>query len=100
MPLAVALPFAWQLAHTAGEALLLDVRCKDGGWNYGSAWTLGEDQRSYPETTALALLGLQGRAEAASSLDLAKRIQQAQKAGTTVQSAEVRHWLDGARELC
>ena len=56
----------------SGEALLLDVRCKDGGWNYGSAWTLGEDQRSYPETTALALLGLQGRAEAASSVDLAK----------------------------
>ena len=48
----------------SGEALLLDVRCSDGGWNYGSPWTLGEDQRSYPETTALALLGLQGRAEA------------------------------------
>jgi hypothetical protein len=57
----------------SGEALLLDVRCKDGGWNYGSPWTLGEDQRSYPETTALALLGLQGREEAGSSLDLAKR---------------------------
>ena len=56
----------------SGEALLLDVRCKDGGWNYGSPWTLGEDQRSYPETTALALLGLQGRAEAGSSLDMAK----------------------------
>jgi hypothetical protein len=36
----------------SGEALLLDVRCKDGGWNYGSAWALGEDQRSYPETLA------------------------------------------------
>jgi hypothetical protein len=56
----------------SGEALLLDVRCKDGGWNFGSPSTLGEDQRSYPETTALALLGLQGREEAASSLDLAK----------------------------
>jgi hypothetical protein len=56
----------------SGEALLLDVRCKDGGWNYGSPWTLGEDQRSYPETTALALLGLQGRPEAGSSIDLAK----------------------------
>ena len=56
----------------SGEALLLDVRCKDGGWNYGSPWTLGEDQRSYPETTALALLGLQGRAEAGSSVDMAK----------------------------
>jgi hypothetical protein len=57
----------------SGQALLLDVRCKDGGWNYGSAWARGEDQRSYPETTALALLGLQGRVEADSSVDLAKR---------------------------
>jgi hypothetical protein len=57
----------------SGEALLLDVRCKDGGWNYGSPWTLGEDQRSYPETTALALLGLQGRPEAGRSIDLASR---------------------------
>ncbi len=56
----------------SGEALLLDVRCKDGGWNYGSPWPSGQDQRSYPETTALALLGLQGREEAGSSLDLAK----------------------------
>jgi hypothetical protein len=56
----------------SGESLLLDVRCKDGGWNYGSPWTLGEDNRSYPETTALALLGLQGRPEAGSSLDLSK----------------------------
>jgi hypothetical protein len=56
----------------SGEALLLDVRCKDGGWNYGSAWALGQDERAYPETTALALLGLQGRAEAGSSVDLAK----------------------------
>jgi len=56
----------------SGEALLLDVRCKDGGWNYGSPWTLGEDNRSYPETTALALMGLQGRAEASSSVDLAR----------------------------
>ena len=57
----------------SGEALLLDVRCKDGGWNYGSPSALGEDQRSYPETTAVALLGLQGRAEAATSVDLAGR---------------------------
>jgi hypothetical protein len=56
----------------SGEALLLDVRCKDGGWNYGSPWTLGEDQRSYPETTALALLGLQGREKAGSSVEMAK----------------------------
>jgi hypothetical protein len=65
-------PELYERIHS-GEALLLDVRCKDGGWNYGSAWTLGEDQRSYPETTAVALLGLQGRPETGSSLDLASR---------------------------
>lgn len=77
----------------SGEALLLDVRCKDGGWNYGSAWTLGEDQRSYPETTALALLGLQGRAEARSSVDLAKRWMQA------TPSSLARAWITIALRL-
>lgn len=45
-----------------GEELLLTVRGRDGGWNYGSAAALGVDLPSYPETTALALLGLQQRA--------------------------------------
>jgi hypothetical protein len=45
-----------------GDAQLMDVRCSDGGWNYGSRAALGVDLPSYPETTALALLGLQGRA--------------------------------------
>ena len=52
--------------------MLLNRQLPHGGWNYGSPWTLGEDQRSYPETTALALLGLQGRPEASSSVDLAR----------------------------
>jgi len=77
----------------SGEALLLDVRCKDGGWNYGSAWTLGEDQRSYPETTAVALLGLQGRPEAGSSLDLAGRWLQ------ETPSALARAWITVALRL-
>jgi hypothetical protein len=45
-----------------GEAQLLDVRGKDGGWNYGSREALEVDLPSYPETTALALVGLQGHA--------------------------------------
>jgi hypothetical protein len=44
-----------------GEDLLLTVRGRDGGWNYGSREALGVDLPSYPETTALALLGLQHR---------------------------------------
>ena len=44
-----------------GEAQLMDVRSRDGGWNYGSPAALGVDLPSYPETTALALMALQGR---------------------------------------
>jgi len=57
-----------------GHGQLLDVRCADGGWNYGSHSALGIDLPSYPETTALALLGLQGSDELANSLDTAKRM--------------------------
>lgn len=44
-----------------GESLLLSMRARDGGWNYGSPAALGIDLPSYPETTALAILGLQER---------------------------------------
>jgi len=55
-----------------GEAQLLDVRCRDGGWNYGSRAVMGEDLPSYPETTALGLLGLQGNARVAKSIETAE----------------------------
>jgi hypothetical protein len=56
-----------------GEAQLLDVRCRDGGWNMGSSEALGVDLPSYPETTALALFGLQGRPDLAHSFELVKQ---------------------------
>src|SRR2546423_1157271 len=43
-----------------GEKMILERRCSDGGWNYGNRKVLGTDLPSYPETTALALLGLSG----------------------------------------
>ncbi len=43
-----------------GEELILSRRCTDGGWNYGTPNMLYFDLPSYPETTALALLGLDG----------------------------------------
>ena len=57
-----------------GEAQLLDVRCSDGGWNYGSRAALEIDLPSYPETTALALVGLQGRTDLGPALDLAGKL--------------------------
>jgi hypothetical protein len=44
------------------EELILSRKCADGGWNYGSRRALGIDLPSYPETTAMALVGLQARA--------------------------------------
>lgn len=57
-----------------GEAQLLDTRCRDGGWNYGSRAALGVDLPSYPETTALALIGLQDRPGLEPSFDAAQRM--------------------------
>jgi hypothetical protein len=54
-----------------GEKMLLDVRCKDGGWNYGNRTARGDELRSYPETTGIALVGLQGRPELGTAIDLA-----------------------------
>ncbi len=42
--------------------MLLDRRCADGGWNYGAPIALGIGALSYPETTGMALFGLQGTA--------------------------------------
>ncbi len=45
------------------EEMIWLRHCQDGGWNYGNRIVLGEMLPSYPETTALALLGLQGNAD-------------------------------------
>ncbi|HLJ47402.1 MAG TPA: prenyltransferase/squalene oxidase repeat-containing protein [Bryobacteraceae bacterium] len=42
------------------EQMVLVRRCRDGGWNYGVRSALHVDLPSYPETTALGLLALQG----------------------------------------
>ena len=46
-----------------GRAMLLERRCRDGGWNYGNRRVLGADLPSQPETTALALMALDGHPE-------------------------------------
>ncbi len=78
-----------ELRVREGEALILSRRCSDGGWNSGSPNVLNFDLPSYPETTALALMGLQGRspAELADPLALARRLR------TETKSSLARVWL-------
>ncbi len=58
-----------------GEELVLSRSCTDGGWNYGTPNMLYVDLPSYPETTALALLGLDGveDPEVIQGLEVARR---------------------------
>ncbi len=72
-----------------GEKMLLDRRCKDGGWNYGNRKILGTDLPSYPETTALALLGLSGNRE----LDLKASLVLALRQFRETRSPLARVWL-------
>lgn len=78
---------------TDGEAALLNVRSHDGGWNYGDASVLGVELPSYPETTALALLGLQGQPGLGNAFDEAWR-----QIGKTP-SPLARAWLTVAMRL-
>jgi hypothetical protein len=70
-----------------GVAMILDRMCPGGGWNYGNSVVLGEDLEPYPDTTAIALLALQGaRAEPAitSSLALLERMVDGTASGLTL----------------
>jgi hypothetical protein len=58
-----------------GHAELLDVRSRDGGWNYGNRSVQGIDLPSYPETTAVAVVGLQGSG-VTDAVDVAKKMAQ------------------------
>jgi hypothetical protein len=78
-----------------GEAMVLNRRCHDGGWNCGSPNTFRYDLPSYPETTAVALLGLQGRPKS----DIAGPLAMAQKFHSETKSSLARAWLSIALRL-
>jgi len=71
------------------ERMLMDRRSPDGGWNYGNRRVLKTDLPSYPETTGIALLGLQGN----SALDLKSAREAAQRHWETTRSPLAKAWL-------
>jgi hypothetical protein len=80
-----------------GEAQLMDVRSRDGGWNYGSPAALGVDLPSYPETTGLALVALQSRNDL--SNDLGRAFDLARRQMGETPSPMARAWLTIAMRL-
>jgi squalene cyclase len=66
-----------------GRGLLLDRRCRDGGWNYGNRRVRGFDLPGYPETTALALLALAACGETDLSGTIARALVLHQDAGAS-----------------
>jgi len=57
------------------ERMIEQRRAVDGGWNYGNRTVLGEELPSCPESTGLALLGMQGCPDfdAGGAIDVARR---------------------------
>lgn len=80
---------AWTDRIAEAERMVLDRRSTDGGWNYGNRRVLRTDLPSYPETTALALLGLQGQ----KLTDLAPAVDLAERAWKQTTSPLARAWL-------
>jgi hypothetical protein len=72
-----------------GRGFLLERRCRDGGWNHGSTKALGYDSDSYPETTGLALLALEGVQGAEVSQGIARGEQHL----ADCRSSEAANWL-------
>jgi hypothetical protein len=72
-----------------GEKMILERRCSDGGWNYGNRKVMGIELPSYPETTALALLGLAGNR----ALDLSGPLAVARSYWESTRSPLAKAWL-------
>ena len=80
-----------------GQRMILSLRCKDGGWNYGSRSALAVDLPSYPETTAVALLGLTGRGDVQNPVEYGRKLAAAAQAPLASAWLRVSLALHGAK---
>ncbi len=55
-----------QMRVAEARRLLLDRRCRSGGWNYGNKFIFGSELRPTPEDTGVALNALKGAADQSS----------------------------------
>ena len=78
-------------------ALLGERQCADGGWNYGNASVNDVDLRGYAQTTAIALIALQGEARALAEpgLHFLRRSWRNEPGGLTTAQALVAFRLHG-----
>ena len=58
----------------SAQNLIWHQRCRDGGWNYGARLAFDIPLQSFPETTALALIGLLGRDGLGGAIAAARKI--------------------------
>jgi hypothetical protein len=72
-----------------GASYLLAHACSDGGWNHGAARALDQDAPSYPETTGIALLALNGK----DTPETRKACQYAQLHLSGCRTSEAESWL-------
>lgn len=82
-----------------GERMILDRTCVGGGWNHGNYRVLGEDVHPYPDTTAIALLALQGSeglTEVESGLRVLDTMLDEHASGGTLALAHLAHRAWGA----
>ncbi|HEX3683909.1 MAG TPA: prenyltransferase/squalene oxidase repeat-containing protein [Bryobacteraceae bacterium] len=71
------------------QQYLLSRTCRDSGWNHGGSSFRSEDAESYPETTGLALLALQGISPA----ELQRPLRRAESFLAAPQPVEALSWL-------
>jgi hypothetical protein len=79
--------------------LLEERQCDDGGWNFGNASLYDVDLRAYAQTTAMALIALQGEPDTLVRPGLAflRRSWRSEPGGLTAAQALVAFRLHAAR---